>query len=127
MQMGYDFPDGPQVPGPRTPSGGSAEAFRALGDKPWQGLAPAPERPDWTGLRARFIATHALRRSLESAVAGAIPAGGFLAAAEAVLASARGEAAVVNRICSGNGKAGAGMIAALSPPVPREATEDTHD
>ena len=127
MQMGHDFPDGPLGHGPRTGSGIAGEAFAVLGDKPWRGLAPGSDQPDWAALRARLTALHALRHSLESALPATLPAGSFIASAEAVLASARGEGDVVNRLCSGNGKAGTTMIAALSPTVPRAATEDTHD
>ncbi|MFC3175143.1 hypothetical protein ACFOD9_12860 [Novosphingobium bradum] len=123
--MGFDFPDGPQGLVPPGETGALAGWWPGRDGVSGDGLAPG--HPDWAGLRARFAALHAFRGSLDSVGGATIPAGGFRAAAEAVLASTRGDHGVVNRICSGNGKAGAGMIAALSPTVPREATEDTHD
>jgi len=130
MQMGFDFHDGSQGSNPLADSGVFAGPWapraRLGADGPLSdGLAPA--RPDWAGLRARFTALHALRRAIESAPGAQVPAGSFRAAAEAMLASARGQGAVVNRICSANGKAAGGMIAMLSPTVPRAATEDTDD
>lgn len=125
MQMGFDFQDGSQGSIPLTEAGIFAGPWAPRVSPVPDGLVPG--RPDWAGLRARFAALHALRRAIDSASGALVPAGSFLAAAEAALASARGHGEVVNRLCSGNGKAPGGMVAMLSPTVPRAATEDTDD
>jgi len=129
MQMGFDFHDGAQGPGLPAQTGGFAVPWDLRGQPLPGGLAP--DGPlwslDWMSLKARFAAIHALRRTIDSSQEQPVPAGGFMAAGEAVLASARGNVEAVNRLCSGNGKLGAGMIALLSPTVAREATEDTND
>jgi hypothetical protein len=129
MQMGFDFQDGAQGLGSLAETGVFAGPWGLPGRPAADGFAPGgvSRSPDWLGLKARFAALHALRRTIDSSPAPVIPAGSFMAAGEAVLASVRDRAEVVNRICSGNGKAAAGMIALLSPTVPREATEDTND
>jgi len=123
MQMGFDFTDGSHGPNPAREGFGFAGPWPPRGWPMDDGLAPA--RPDWAALRARFAAIHALRRTFESQPGAPTPGGSFLAAGEAVLASARGQHEAVNRLCSGYGKAAGGMIAMLSPTVPRAATEDT--
>ena len=115
MQMGFDFQNGSQGSIPLAPNGRFAGTWMASDNMGPDGLAIGC--PDWASLRARFVAIHALRRSI-SAVEETVPAGSFVAAGEAVLASARGETNVVNRLCSGNGKAVFGMIAPLSPISP---------
>ncbi len=68
--------------------------------------------PDWNGLKARFLAAHALRRELERACAIQPAGGSFLIESEPVLAAVRGIAARgsfkssrhVNPTASGNGK-----------------------
>jgi hypothetical protein len=125
MQMGFDIHEGARGSTPLGQAGLFGEPWRADGGPAGPGLAPV--HPDWSGIRARFVALHALRRSIESATVAAIPAGSFMAAGRAVLACARGETPAVNPICSGNGKAVAGMFAWLSPTVPRAATEDQND
>jgi len=115
MQMGFDFQNGSQGSVPRSQTGEFGGLWTARADSMPHGLVPG--RPDWASLRARFVAIHALRRSM--AVGNdTVPAGSFVAAGEAVLASARGQGDVVNRLCSGNGKAVFGMIAPLSPISP---------
>lgn len=129
MQMGFDFQDGSQGSNPLGQTGVFAGSWALRGGTAADGFAPdrRPSAADWAGLMARFAAIHALRRSFESSPAVAMPGGSFQAASEAVLASARRQGQVVNRLCSGNGKAVAGMVAMLSPPVPRRATEDNND
>jgi len=122
MQMGFDFQNGSQGSNPLAGTG-------YLAGRWWPGADPvpdgaAPRRPDWAGLKARFAALHALRRSIALTTAETLPAGSFFGAAEAVLASTRAGGTGVNRLCSGNGKAATGMVPVMSPTVPRAATED---
>jgi hypothetical protein len=125
MQMGFDFQDGSQGSIPLAETGIFAGPWAPRARPVPDGLVPG--RPDWAGLKARFAALHALRRTIDSATGALVPAGSFRAAAEATLASARGQGDIVNRLCSGNGKAPGGMVAMLSPTVPRAATEDSDD
>ncbi len=68
--------------------------------------------PDWSGLKARFIAAHALRRELALTFAAEPAGGSFLAESEPVLAAGRGNTAQndanpsrdVNPTASANGK-----------------------
>ena len=120
MQMGHDFDDGrfgaafdpgiPRVPG-------------AFG--PWEEFAEssAPVHPDWSDLRARFAAIHALHRSLEVERAGHVPAGSFFDSARAVLRSSRATTRTgvgdVNLTCSAKVKqAGTIMTAVAVSPTP---------
>lgn len=99
MEMGHDFED------PR----GSAEIGLRIGRfaAPF-GLRRDEQtvvRPDWQALRSRFLAIHALRRTLASGGSAILPAGGFADSGRAVLASCRGEDGPVNLVYSANGKA----------------------
>lgn len=68
--------------------------------------------PDWSGLRARFLAAHALRRELALACAMQPAGGSFMDESMPVLAAGRGDAARepfncsqdVNLTASANGK-----------------------
>jgi hypothetical protein len=60
-------------------------------------LAPEGEShraglPDWSGIKARFIAAHALRRELALASAAEPAGGSFIAESELVLAASRANA-----------------------------------
>lgn len=86
MQMGYDFNEA-------MPAGNLSG--RMVGPAVWPRPAEAPggdgelRRPDWPGLRARFLAAQALRRTAPAAQGTRIPAGGFAASGESVLSSCR--------------------------------------
>jgi hypothetical protein len=122
MEMGFDFHNGSQGSNPLAGTGFIAGQWWPGADHVADGAAP--RRPDWASLKVRFAALHALRRSIALSAAETLPAGSFLGAAEAVLASARGAGTGVNRLCSGNGKSAAGMVPVMSPTIPRAATED---
>lgn len=103
--MGYDFENERQTAssGPRI--GRFAGPWPARGEHAADGLASAsPVHPDWDGLRARFLAIHALHRSLAVSGRVAAPAGSFMLAAGAVLRDCRMEPAAVNPVYSGNCK-----------------------
>ncbi len=106
MQMGYDFEYDRQAATSAARLGGFAEPWPVRGDRPADASAG---HPDWSALRSRFMALHALRRSLAGSATADLPAGGFAAAAEAVLATCRNELVAVNFVCSGNGKGDSAM------------------
>ncbi len=60
--------------------------------------------PDWFGLKARFLAAHALRREIESQGAAATAGGSFTSETAHVLASWRETSRGVNPIASANCK-----------------------
>jgi hypothetical protein len=105
MQMGYDFEEGKSGPAPAPRIGLFAGSAVVRAD-------PAADRaglchPDWAGLRARFVAIHALRHTLADNAESLLPGGGFAAAGEAVLHACRTAPAArsgVNPVCSANGK-----------------------
>lgn len=101
MQMGYDFEDGQKTAGSAVRLGGSAEPWLPHGE--YAG-GPLAGEPDWTGLRARFLAIHALRRTLAATAVAALPAGSFALAGEAVLAECRSGGGSVNPVYSAVGK-----------------------
>jgi hypothetical protein len=115
MQMGYDFDD--QVPGTGQTAriarfagadGGLDDAVAGAG-----GDSPALRTPDWSALRARFLAIHGLRASLATRDEAVLPCGGFLEDGGAVLASCRRDGEPVNPVYSANGKA----VRRIIPPV----------
>lgn len=85
MQMGYDFNDA--LPADGLPAWAVGPAAEAGGE----GVL---RQPDWAGLRARFLALHALRRAVPTVPAVPLPAGGFAASSESVLSSCRTAGAV---------------------------------
>jgi hypothetical protein len=74
----------------------------------------AEPHPDWSVLRARFAALHALRRALAAVPAERSPAGRFTDSAEAVLRSCRETERGVNPICSANSKAAGTIFTAVA-------------
>ena len=81
---------------------------------------------DWSGLRARFLAAHALRRALDLS-ANADPAGGsFVLAGAQVLEIARQMSTPVNPTVLCNGKAPS-FKEGLSPEIPTLATKECDD
>ena len=103
--MGYDFENERQTAGSGPRIGRFAGPWPTRGEFASEGLAGAsPANPDWDGLRARFLAIHALHRSLAVSGRAAVPAGSFLLAAGAVLGDCRREPTVVNPVYLGNGK-----------------------
>ncbi len=111
MQMGYDFESGPH----------SADPAHEFGQVPgfmpgWADATPLPpeaRHPEWAGLRARFMAIHALRHELGTNADSLLPGGNFVSAGEAVLAASRQHPAAVNLTCSANGK----VVSAILPSV----------
>lgn len=104
--MGYDFENGRQTAAPRPRIGGFAELWPSYGEPGVQGDSRSmPGHPDWAGLRARFLAIHALHRTLATAGPDALPAGSFADAAEAVLGSCRKDVDIVNPVYWANSKA----------------------
>lgn len=99
--MGYDFEDGQQSSGSGIRIGARAEPWPPHGECVGGLLAG---QPDWTGLRARFLAIHALRRTLAATAVTALPAGSFVLAGEAVLAECRSGGGGVNPVYSAIGK-----------------------
>jgi hypothetical protein len=124
MQMGYDFDD--QMPGPGLQSriarfegdAGHSVGRGAEGEGDSPDTASPVRTPDWLALRARFLAIHALRRSLEQGDEPVLLCGGFQAEAEAVLSSCRPNRVGVNQFCSANGKEGGGMVFPVAAPPP---------
>jgi len=107
MQMGHDFENERQSAGP-PPRIGYPPASLA-------GTAGAgAAHPEWTALRARYLAAHALRRAIAAAGPALVPAGSFVAAAGAVLVSCRQEPGDVNLVYSGNRKAGLAISHAVA-------------
>jgi hypothetical protein len=102
MQMGFD-PDDWQVPaglGQRFAGAGSTCLFQV--DENADGLDAVPL--DWVGLKARFLAIHAFRRSIYDTGRLAQFGGSFAEASGEVLASVRGTSPTVNPTALGNGK-----------------------
>ena len=114
MQMGYDFddarprgessaraavpvaparpgaaPDGAE-PGPPDWTKAASPDWTKAASPDWAIAAS----PDWAGLRARFLALHALRRALPQEPVAVAPAGGFVALSESVLSDCRADGAV---------------------------------
>jgi len=83
----------------------------------------AVRHPDWTSLKARFLASHALNRALFSAAGQAAAGGSFPAAGALVLAQNRLPLSDVNLVALGNGKAPS-AIAEIVASAPQAATED---
>ena len=90
--------------------------------------------PDWSGIKARFLAAHALRRELALAWASEPGGGSFLAESEPVLAASRGSAAInnanssraINPTASANGK----PLGAIEDDIvgnPDPASEEEYD
>ena len=104
--MGYDFENGRQTAAPRPRIGGFAEPWPPHGEHDAQGDSRSiPVHPDWAGLRARFLAIHALQRTLAITGSDVLPAGSFAHAAEAVLGSCRKGVDAVNPVYWANIKA----------------------
>jgi len=112
MEMGYDFDDGRHGAGPLPRIGLFAGSAPGRGDAATDG-APA-RHPDWAGLRARFLAIHALHRTLADGVDARLPGGAFAQAGEAVLQACRPDGRRVNPLCSANGKVASAMIEAVA-------------
>ena len=110
MQMGYDFENGRSEPAEARQRG----LLPAAGAEPWLRRGePTTEDaevgcPDWAGLRARFLALHALRRTMAERIDARGPGGGFAAAAASVLGDCRSLPAV-NLVYSGDRKATSGI------------------
>jgi len=98
MEMGYDFDEPPGSAGSASRIGRFGQPFVLRGEG---GEVLAEPCPDWTALRARFLAIHALRQALAAGVDAILPAGAFVDAGRAVLASCR---QAVNHTYSANGK-----------------------
>lgn len=112
MQMGYDFDDGRHgaIPAPRIGLFADSAPVRGEGAaEPGQG-----RQPDWAGLRARFVAIHALRRTLATGAESLLPYGGFAEAGQAVLHACRADGRRVNPVCSANGKVTAAIMDAVA-------------
>ena len=110
MQMGYDFERERQGAAAIGSPGGFAGPWLLRGDIAAGGLVGTFDaRPDWAALRSRFVALHALRRSLTESATALLPAGGFADTAEAVLAACRADKAGVNPVYLGNGKDNSAM------------------
>ena len=90
---------------------------RALDAEPQTGAAL-----DWAGLRARFVAVHALRRALGNGHAES-PGGSFIAAGSHVLAVNREVFAPVNPNASANRKATLGIELEVAA-IAGQGTED---
>ena len=124
--MGYDFDNDLAV--------SDAAAFRARLGRPDALPAAAGEtqpmaadnaplrHPDWSALRARFGAIHALRGALARDPAPARAAGSFAAAGESVLSACRTGTAV-NPVYWANIKAPCAITGPVAVP-PHAATED---
>lgn len=137
MQMGYDFETSWPVADPRrdplarfagrvAAAGGLAAVDPAV-DAAVDHAADAgevdrPRHPDWSALRARFEAIHALRRSLASESVVIPVTGGFGTAGESVLSACR-EGTVVNPVYWANGKTPCAITGSVAVP-PHAATED---
>lgn len=123
MQMGYDFENERQSAGSGPRIGRFAGLWPARDKTSADGLAStAPAHPDWAGLRARFLAIHALHRSLAAFGPVGVPAGSFMLAAEAVLGDCRSAPAPINPVYSGYGKVTSsihGLVAASPTPGDR--------
>lgn len=111
MELGFNFKQG-RILRARLPRLG-AQA------RPWlpdMETGQEAEPLDWMGLRARFQAVHALRRSLNAAPTLPAPGGGFLAEADRVLDSCREQPFSINPISLGSGKSSAAMDAGVAVP-----------
>jgi hypothetical protein len=87
------------------------------------GSGPATSALDWAGLKARFIAVHALRREMVAERAATPPGGSFVVAGGQVLDWQRKSSPVVNPTGSGNIK-GLSGIEAFVVGNPPSAIED---
>lgn len=101
MQMGNDFEQG-WPDGDSRPRITLSEAIALPGDD-HAVAAKVARHPDWAGLRARFLAIHALRRTLADHAVAPLATGSFLALGESVLTACR-EAPGVNPVYSANRK-----------------------
>lgn len=120
MELGFDFDDRRGSAIPRQRLGKFAEPLVPDDGAGADGLGGIS--PDWSGIKARLRAVHALRRSLAELREGALAGGGFLLSGEQVLASCRPGPDAVNLICSANGKADSattGVVAASPTPGDR--------
>ncbi|MDE2621230.1 MAG: hypothetical protein KGL54_13800 [Sphingomonadales bacterium] len=133
MQMGYDFETSWPVADPRrdplarfagrtAAAGGLAPVDSALDHAADAAVVDRLRHPDWSALRARFEAIHALRRSLASESIVAPVTGGFGTAGESVLSACR-EGTVVNPVYWANGKTPCAITGSVAVP-PHAATED---
>lgn len=102
MQMGYDFDEGRNGPAP-VPRIGLFAGSAVVRAEPAAG-GDGLRHPEWAGLRARFVAIHALHHALAASAESLLPGGGFAAAGEAVLHACRPQWSGVNPVCSANGK-----------------------
>lgn len=130
MQMGYDFETSWPVADPRRDplarfagrAGAAGDLAAAVDHAADAGDVDRPRHPDWSALRARFEAIHALRRSLASESVVIPVTGGFGAAGESVLSACR-EGTVVNPVYWANGKTPCAITGSVAVP-PHAATED---
>lgn len=83
----------------------------------------AQATPDWFGIKARFLAAHALRREIALQGSAFAPGGSFTSESAGVLAARRENSTAVNPNASGNGKplyANAANIAGHTYPAREE-------
>ena len=111
MQMGYDF-DGPRKDAGE--AGRLAGFARPFGTADEWAADVETRRPEWSALRARFVALHALRRSLADRGESAHPGGAFLDRGATVLATCRPAPSGVNLTCSAYGKVGWSITPAVA-------------
>ena len=86
------------------------------------GAAPGP-MPDWNGIKARFLAAHALRRELMLNANLMTAGGSFTAAGPGVLAANRHNMLCVNHTALANGKSPSATRAAFAG-IPTPAGEE---
>lgn len=124
MQMGYDFETSWPVADPLARfAGRTAVAMDSASDEVVDAAdVDHPRHPDWSALRARFEAIHALRRSLANESVAVPVTGGFGTAGESVLSACR-EGTVVNPVYWANGKTPCAITGSVAVP-PHAATED---
>ncbi|WP_298196928.1 hypothetical protein [Novosphingobium sp.] len=130
MQMGYDFdkdwPAADAAAWRARPGAVRAGDAALVADGAATAIAaaePAPLRhPDWSSLRARFAAIHALHRTLNREMAVPVAVGGFASAGESVLSACR-PGPVVNPVYWANIKAPCAINGPVAVP-PHAATED---
>jgi len=93
---------------------------------PLTGYGPATSTLDWAGLKARFLAAHALRREMAAERLATPPGGSFAVAGGQVLEWQRKSSPVVNPTGSGNIKGLSGIETSVvgNPP---STIEDCHD
>ncbi len=117
MEMGHDFDDPRIGAGTGHRIGRFGGPFGRRGEEP-SGPRSDWSRPDWAALRSRFLAIHALRRTLAATDSALLPAGGFADSGRAVLASCRPDPSGVNLVYSANGKADWPIINPVVVPPP---------